>query len=114
MTINKDRSFEANNGFLVISEEGGNAQEGPFYTGGPSIPIGFNLPKNTLYVQTDDSGFIIWEKYGEGNDDWTVHDDVLRTTDIDYGVKVPLGSVLRTHSRNFNNELWVDGEVYIL
>lgn len=54
--------MEAEQGFLV--------ENGPFYTGGESSPVGLDLPVSTLYCQNTSTGIVVWRKYGIGTNDW--------------------------------------------
>jgi len=54
-----DKAFEVRDGFLV--------EDGPFYTGGTSSPVGLGLPFNTVYCQTLAAGHLIWKKVGAGD-----------------------------------------------
>lgn len=73
MTISKDRAFEITDGVVVSDDSSGNFIEGPFYTGGPSSPVGLNLPENTFYTQNTASGCVLWQKFGSGVNDWVVY-----------------------------------------
>lgn len=67
MTIDKDKSFGVDNG-IIISDNNGN--EGPFITGGPSSPVGLDLPVDAIYYQSLSNGVHAWEKFGAGANDW--------------------------------------------
>jgi len=114
MAIDKEKSFLVNNGLDVYHQESGYEVSGPFYTGGPDIPIGLNLPEETIYVQNKSDGMVIWRKFGNDINDWSVHDGLLRTDPANYDIKVPIGSVYQLFNREVNGELYVDGEVYII
>jgi len=61
------KAFEAENGFTVSTDN----EDGPFYTGGASSPVGLDLPTRTIYVQTNPSSkVIIWQKFSTGINDW--------------------------------------------
>ena len=60
--MNVNKAYEAENGFLV--------ENGPFYTGGSSSPVGLDLPTKTLYLQTTASGILLWRKFNTGVNDW--------------------------------------------
>lgn len=65
--INQNKSFSMQNGFKPLDE----TIEGPFYTGGPSSPVGLNLPTDSFYVQNQGvGGVVLWRKYGAGANDW--------------------------------------------
>ena len=76
MDVNK--AFEVINGVLVNENSAGNVIEGPFYTGGPNSPVGLNLPEKTVYVQNKIDGMLIWRKFGNGVNDWCIHDGLYR------------------------------------
>ena len=57
--MNQNEAFEISG--IVLNE-------GPFVTGGPSSPVGSDLPINTLYFQNDPSGVRIWFRE---NASWT-------------------------------------------
>lgn len=57
-----DKAYEVEQGLLV--------ENGPFYTGGASSPVGLDLPTRTLYLQDSASGVLIWRKFGAGVNDW--------------------------------------------
>lgn len=114
MTIDVDKAFEVTSGLIVNDRADGNTVEGPFYTGGPSTPIGLNLPETSIYVQTKADGIIVWRKFGNGINDWAVHDGLLRTDPVDNDINIPEGSVYQIFNREINCELYVDGEVYIV
>lgn len=59
-----DKAFEVETGILI--------EDGPFYTGGASSPIGLDLPVNTLYVQNVGDRVVIWQKYDTLVTDWRV------------------------------------------
>jgi hypothetical protein len=68
MAINSNKALDAQNG-LRVTDEG---IEGPFITGGPTSPVGLDLPVDTVYFQNITSGgAIMWKKYGTGVNDWT-------------------------------------------
>lgn len=68
MAINVSKVFEADNGFRP--NDGGT--QGPFYTGGPTSPVGLDLPVDTFYVQNQGTGgVVVWRKYDTGVNDWT-------------------------------------------
>lgn len=62
-----DNAFEILNGLDIVPEVG---VEGPFITGGPSSPVGLDLPIRTLYLQNDTSGVKYFIKFGAGTGDW--------------------------------------------
>lgn len=70
MTIRKDKAHESDGGYIVNDESNGDTIEGPYYTGGPSSPIGLDLPTSTFYVQNTSQGNLIWKKIGAGVNDW--------------------------------------------
>lgn len=111
--MNYSKAYEVYNGLLVINEDFGNTTDGPFLTGGPSLPFGLNLPTNTFYVQTDMDGITLWRKYGNGTNDWLVHDNVTKVKNIDYDIFVPSQNRYNARKLSFNKELVIDGEVYI-
>lgn len=59
------KAFAVANG-ITINE----STDGPFITGGPSSPIGLDLPTSTFYLQTVSGGVLIWRKFGAGVNDW--------------------------------------------
>lgn len=63
--MNIDRAFEIEHGLKI-------EDDGPFITGGPSSPVGLNLPTLTMYIQNTASGIIIWEKFNTGINDWRI------------------------------------------
>lgn len=73
MPIDDTRALEAQNGFQVNYRESGNLVNGPLYTGGPSSPVGMNLPVSTVYVQNEGTRIIVWQKFGAGVNDWRVY-----------------------------------------
>lgn len=73
MAIDITKAHEVNQGLLVNDLQSGNTIEGPFYTGGPSSPVGLNLPTQTIYVQNTVTGIVIWEKFNTGVNDWRVY-----------------------------------------
>ena len=111
--INIEKSFEVTDGILVNEDSGGNYIEGPFYTGGPSIPKGLDLPKNTIYIQNKVDGIVIWRKFGNNVDDWAVHDGLLRR-EFSHDLCIPMGNALIIPSSKIDGELYIDGEGYIL
>lgn len=54
-------------GYIANPDE---VTEGPFFTGGPSSPIGVNLPERSFYLQTIAGGVLLWKKFGTGVNDW--------------------------------------------
>lgn len=70
MAINSSRSLEVENGMTVTEEN--STVEGPFYTGGPSSPVGLDLSQNTFYVQNTGDRVIVWQKFGAGVNDWVI------------------------------------------
>jgi len=69
MAIDKSKAQEADNGFIPTDD----GIEGPFYTGGPSSPVGLALDQGTYYVQNTGSKVVIWQKFGAGDNDWRVY-----------------------------------------
>lgn len=68
MAIDVNKTFEVANGLRVSD----NGTEGPLYTGGPTSPVGLDLPVDSFYVQNQGSGgVVLWRKYGTGTSDWT-------------------------------------------
>lgn len=65
MNINK--ADEVLHGLITNPDE---TTDGPFYTGGPSSPVGLDLPERTFYLQNISGGVLIWRKFGVGNNDW--------------------------------------------
>lgn len=61
-----DRAYEISRG-LIINQI---SADGPFITGGPSSPIGLNLPVRTIYLRNDTSKVRIYLKFGNNNNDW--------------------------------------------
>lgn len=114
MGINADKAFEVSSGLVVNDRADGNTVEGPFYTGGPSNPIGLNLPTGSYYVQNKSDGILVWRKFGNSVNDWAVHDDLKRTDPINHDVNVPAENILQLFNREINGELYVDGEVYVV
>lgn len=51
-------------------EQGILVENGPFYTGGTTSPVGLDLPTGTFYLQTTAGGALIWRKYGANATDW--------------------------------------------
>lgn len=70
MAIIEDSSTEVENGVTVVAQDSGDI--GPFYTGGPSSPVGLDLSVNTFYVQNTGSRCIVWQKFGAGVNDWVI------------------------------------------
>lgn len=70
MTLDKNKADEVLHGVIVNDPAGGNLVEGPFYTGGPSSPVGLTLPVNTFYVQNVGNEIYVWKKFGAGVNDW--------------------------------------------
>lgn len=70
MAIVESESFEVENGIVVSSDDG--ATIGPFYSGGPTSPVGMNLSQNTFYVQNLGNRCIVWQKFGASVNDWRV------------------------------------------
>lgn len=62
-----DKAEEVLHGILINPDE---VTEGPFITGGPSSPIGMDLPESTLYLQTIVGGVLVWRKFDTGSNDW--------------------------------------------
>lgn len=112
--IDKDSSFEVEHGLDVYDPNDGNQISGPFYTGGPSEPLGLNLPEESIYVQNKVDGIVLWRKFGNSVNDWAVHDDLKRTDPINHDVNVPAENILQLFNREINGELYVDGEVYVV
>ncbi len=105
--IDPNNAFEVESGLQVNDS-------GPFYTGGPSAPMGLDLPVRTMYVQTLTDSFLIWTKFGTGVNDWTVRDDMLSRSEYADNVYVPANKTKIMRKPVFNCDLVVDGEVYIL
>jgi len=61
---NANKALDADYGFLV--------NNGPFFTGGASSPVGLDLPVGTIYGQTASTGLKLWRKYNTGVNDWIV------------------------------------------
>jgi hypothetical protein len=114
MTINVDKAFEVNSGVVVNDESSGNTVEGPFFTGGPNIPLGLNLPEKTIYNQVKSDGIVVWRKFGNGINDWSIQDGELRRDTIDHDLYIPSNTTSVITSREINREVFVDGELYIL
>jgi hypothetical protein len=69
--MNIDRAHENDQGFLVT--------DGPFFTGGPSSPVGLDLPEGQIfYVQSVAGGFVLWDKVGPLTTDWRVKEFVAK------------------------------------
>lgn len=68
--FNKDRADEIQEGLIINQDDNGDLVEGPFYTGGPTSPIGLDLPTNTFYIQNEAAGISIWKKFGAGSANW--------------------------------------------
>ena len=68
--FDKDKADEVQEGLIVNQDSNGDLIEGPFFTGGPSSPVGLDLPVSTFYVQNDVSGIKTWKKFGAGVNDW--------------------------------------------
>jgi len=68
--FNKDRALEIPEGLIINQDDSGDLIEGPFITGGPSSPIGNDLPVSTFYIQNSAQGTLIWKKFGTGVSDW--------------------------------------------
>lgn len=58
-------AFEVESGFLK--------ENGPFFTGGTSSPVGLDLPENTLYSQTTVAGVVLWQKVGPLSTEWVIY-----------------------------------------
>jgi len=69
MAIDRSKAHEIDNGIIIND----NGTEGPFYTGGPSSPVGLALDQNTIYVQNAGSKCVIWQKFGAGANDWRIY-----------------------------------------
>lgn len=67
---NINKAFEVD--FGVVSSPDGDT-DGPFYTGGPSSPVGLDLPERTIYTQNLAAGCRIWQKFGAGVNDWRLY-----------------------------------------
>lgn len=66
-----DKAQEINEGLIVNTIDNGDLIEGPFYTGGPSSPVGLSQPQRTFYVQNAPSEKVrLWLKHGAGDNDW--------------------------------------------
>jgi len=65
--LDVDKAFSVPDGMIVDEDN-----DGPFYTGGATSPIGQGLPFNTVYCQTLAAGQLIWKKVGAGDtaSDW--------------------------------------------
>jgi len=114
MAISKDRSFEVEHGLDVYDPNSGNQIQGPFFTGGPSVPVGLNLPTDTVYVQNKSDGLIMWRKFGGGVNDWAVHDGLYRRDLVEYDIFIPERNSMQMHSTSFDGELVINGEGYVL
>lgn len=114
MTINKEKSFEVEHGLDVYDPNNGNQISGPFYTGGPSEPYGLNLPEETIYVQNKSDGIVIWRKFGNGIDDWTVYDGSVRCDDLDHDLIVPINTVKLLAPRKVNECIKLDGRIRVV
>jgi len=73
MGIEKEKSFVVLNGVDVSYQDSGVDVIGPFFTGGPTSPVGLDLPIETMYVQNDAAGVVLWEKFGSGVTDWKIY-----------------------------------------
>ena len=111
MTIDANKAHEVSDGLLVYEKSSGNTIEGPLYTGGPSVPLGLNLPENTFYVQNRSDGNLIWRKFGNGVNDWAVQENLYRTGAVAYDVYVPVDNVHIAHNEVFEGEIFIDGEI---
>lgn len=78
MPIEEDRSLDVENGLKVFDDN----LEGPFYTGGPSSPVGQNLGQGSIYAQNVGDRVIFWQKFGAGANDWRIYP----SQDVSYDV----------------------------
>lgn len=73
MSFNLSKAFSIPNG-LIINEE----LNGPLITGGPSSPVGLDLPIGTVYFQPIGAGFDLWQKSGALVSNWEVKEFVAK------------------------------------
>lgn len=114
MTISKDKAQEVANGVIINDNNSGNTIEGPFYTGGPSEPLGLNLPVNTVWIQNKSDGILTWRKFGIGVNDWSIQESNLRREDVNHDYYIPSDTTTIVASRSFNEETFIDGELFVL
>lgn len=113
MGINADKAFEVSSGLVVNDRANGNTIEGPFFTGGPSSPIGLNLPTGSYYVQNRTDGVLVWRKYGNNSTDWTQDNATYRNDYVD-DIYIPAGNTRTIAGGEFEKEMIIDGVGYIL
>lgn len=114
MTINKDRAHEVDHGLIVNDTNLGNTIEGPFYTGGPSVPLGMNLPESSVYIQNKSDGLVIWRKFGNGINDWTIYDGSVRCDELNHDLFVPVNTVKLLAPRKVNECIKLNGRIKVI
>ena len=114
MAINKDRAHEVDHGLIVNHTDLGNTIEGPFYTGGPSSPIGLNLPESSVYIQNKSDGLVIWRKFGNNIDDWTIYDGSVRCDDLVHDLTVPENTVKLLAPRKIHGCIRLSGRIKVI
>ena len=66
-----NKAQEVTEGIIVNTVNNGDLIEGPFYTGGPSSPVGLDEPQRTFYVQNAPGEKVrLWLKFGATTSDW--------------------------------------------
>ena len=98
------KAFDLDQG-IILTDENGN--EGPFYTGGPSSPIGLDLPEKTIYAQNTVSGIILWVKYGSLSSEWRKYPAVDISFDpslVDISNTNVQGAIEALASRNYGKD----------
>ena len=109
--IEIDELEELENGVKVTHKDD---TEGPIFTGGPSIPMGLDFPVNTFYTQNRVDGVKVWRKFGSGINDWCEQDGAVRNDVANYDFHVPANTTIVTPCREFDGDIIVNGELYIL
>lgn len=111
MALEIDELLEVENGIKISQVDD---TEGPIYTGGPSIPIGLDFPKNTIYTQVRSDGVKVWRKFGDDPSEWCEHDGGLRSDLANFDVIIPENTTSVLACREFGGDIIVDGELYLL
>jgi len=98
-------SFEIAKAFAVSSGLRINESlEGPFITGGPSSPVGLDLPIGTIYFQPIASGFELWEKRGALSSEWSLKQFVSKALVTEFFSSTAISSTTSTTFQNKINE----------
>lgn len=70
MSLDRERTFEVDNGIVIIDPSNGTSAT---ITGGVNSPLGLDFPAGSVYVQKNTNESVLWEKFGAGVNDWQIY-----------------------------------------